>query len=96
MFGQSAVPGRKAVNVGSAGDPVYYAQEMLRIIPYQLYTRPVPDRFTRNMVEMAALDPGQSQWLIENEGLSQLGFANAKNEEVQFVSSNSPHWPLWS
>ncbi|KAI4623607.1 hypothetical protein J4E80_003418 [Alternaria sp. BMP 0032] len=80
----SAVPGRKAVNVGSAGDPVYYAQEMLRIIPYQLYTRPVPDRFTRNMVEMAALDPGQSQWLIENEGLSQLGFANAKNEEVQF------------
>ncbi|KAI4672724.1 uncharacterized protein J4E78_001226 [Alternaria triticimaculans] len=85
VFGQSAVPGRKAVNVGSAGDPVYYAQEMLRIIPYQLYTRPVPDRFTRNMVEMAALDPGQSQWLIENEGLSQLGFANAKNEEVQFT-----------
>jgi eukaryotic translation initiation factor 2C len=57
-----------------------------------MYTRPVPDHLTRNMVENAAYDPSQSQWLIENEGLKQMGFNTPKNEAIQLVSLFRSLW----
>jgi eukaryotic translation initiation factor 2C len=77
---------QKAINVGSDADPVWYAAEMLRILPFQLYSRPVPDHLAQFMVEEAARSPAESQRLIENEGLSHLGFADVKDEAVRFVS----------
>lgn len=65
---------------------MWYAQELLRIVPYQIYTRTVPDDLTGSMVEQAALDPASSQRLIEYEGLRHLGFRDIKNEKIRFVS----------
>ena len=76
----------EAVNVGSTAEPVWYAQELLRIVPYQLYTRPVPDHLTGDMVKNAAYTPAQSRWLIQNEGLRHLGFSEIKDELTQMVS----------
>jgi hypothetical protein len=86
VFGLDVQTGRPAVNVGSSADPVWYAQEALRIVPYQMYTRPVPDHLTGAMVDQAAYHPRQSQWLIEHEGLSQLGFNVIQDNAVQMVS----------
>jgi eukaryotic translation initiation factor 2C len=86
VFGIKIKEGRPAVNVGSDKDPVWYAQEALRIIPYQMYTRPVPDSLTGAMVQKAAYHPSQSQWLIENEGLRQMGFNIVQNNAVSMVS----------
>jgi eukaryotic translation initiation factor 2C len=55
------VTGRKAINVGSSTDTVWYAQELLRIFPYQIYTHPVPELLTGEMVKKAAHVPAQSQ-----------------------------------
>ncbi|KAI4671213.1 uncharacterized protein J4E88_009246 [Alternaria novae-zelandiae] len=83
-FGLTAMTGRKAVNVGTATDPVWYAQEHLRIVPYQIFRRPVPEHLTSSMVNQAALNPGVAQTLIEREGLAHLGFNEVKNEKVGF------------
>jgi eukaryotic translation initiation factor 2C len=80
------VKGRPAINVGSDDDPVWYAQEALRILPYQIYTRPVPHDLTGSMVDKAAHHPAQSQWLIENEGLRCMGFDTVEDEDTQLVS----------
>ncbi|KAH7092237.1 ribonuclease H-like domain-containing protein [Paraphoma chrysanthemicola] len=74
--------GRPAINVGSSEEPVWYAQELLRIVPYQLYTRPVPDHLTGFMFKQAARSPTQAQWLIHEEGLRHLGFQGPKNERM--------------
>lgn len=74
VFSKMLVRGRPAVNVGSQLHPVWYAQEHLRIVPYQLYTRPVPDKYTSSMVLQASRTPVVSRAYIENEGLARLGF----------------------
>jgi eukaryotic translation initiation factor 2C len=89
VFGLDVQTGRPAVNVGSSADPVWYAQEALRIVPYQMYTRPVPDHLTGAMVGRAAYHPKQSQWLIEHEGLQQLGFNVIQDGAVQMVSQKN-------
>jgi eukaryotic translation initiation factor 2C len=83
-FGLTAMTGRKAVNVGTDDEPVWYAQEHLRIVPYQLYKRPVPEHLTSSMVNQAALDPDVARTLIEREGLVHLGFNDMKDEKVKF------------
>jgi eukaryotic translation initiation factor 2C len=85
----SIVKGRKAVNCGTKEEPVWYAQELLRIVPYQLFTRPVPDCLTGSMVNQAAFDPAVAQRFIEKEGLSHLGFDEVKDEKVSFVSNHN-------
>jgi eukaryotic translation initiation factor 2C len=79
--------GRVGVNVGSDAEPVRYAQELLCIVSYQLYTRPVPDHLTVFTVKKAAHSPAHSQWLIHNEGLRHLGFTEVKDQLVGLVSS---------
>lgn len=92
-FGFVVVKGRKGDNVGTDADPVWYAQEHLRIAPYQIYTRTVPDHLTASMVEQAALGPQVAQHLIEQEGLAHIGFSEAKYEKVGFVSCKPFPYP---
>ena len=93
-FGKPPILNRKAVNVGSDSDPVWYAQEHLRIVPYQMLTRTVPEHLTSSMVEQAALDPAVTQRLIEREGFAHVGLDEIKNEKVNFVShSDVYHQP---
>lgn len=86
VFGTSPVTGRPAVNVGSRQHPIWYAQEHLRIVPYQPYTRPVPDQYTSSMVDEACRDPEISRAYIENEGLRSLGFTTS-GDSFSFVST---------
>ncbi|KAL1606847.1 hypothetical protein SLS60_004256 [Paraconiothyrium brasiliense] len=89
VFGKKVQPGRKAINVGSETNKIWYAQEHLRIIPYQIYTRPVPDHLTGSMVNTAARDPNVARTLIENEGLSKLGISQVGDSKVSFVKYDS-------
>ncbi|KAF1951181.1 hypothetical protein CC80DRAFT_509048 [Byssothecium circinans] len=52
------VRGRPAVKVGTSQNAIWYSQEKLRILPYQIYRRPVPVRPTASMVNQAAKPPG--------------------------------------
>ncbi|CAI6332683.1 unnamed protein product [Periconia digitata] len=83
-FVKPPVTGREAVNVGTLGKPIWYAQEQLRIVPYQVYTRPVPDNLTASMVTQSARKPEIARAFIEKEGLATLGFpprnVNAKDK----------------
>jgi eukaryotic translation initiation factor 2C len=82
----------KAINCGTKRDPIYYAQEMLQIPPWQVYRRPVPDKLTGAMVKEAAKDPDVGRALIENEGLVKLGFTRQDTLGAQLGSivSTSP------
>jgi eukaryotic translation initiation factor 2C len=86
VFGIKAKESRPAMNVGSDADPMWYAQEVLRIVPYQIYTKTVSDHLAGALVQSAAYHPTQSQWLIEHEGLKQMGFGEIKNEAIQMVN----------
>ncbi|CAE7032959.1 Piwi domain containing protein [Pyrenophora teres f. teres] len=79
VFQRRPIPGRPAVNVGPGDRPVWYAQEHLRIVPYQPYTKPVPDKFTSSMVNEACRAPELSRAYIENEGLKSIGFSIGAN-----------------
>jgi eukaryotic translation initiation factor 2C len=69
--------------VGTDHDPIWFAQEQLRILPYQVYTRPVPERLAGSMVNEAAKTPAHGRAFIEKEGLSALGFTtNQTNDAV--------------
>lgn len=59
---------------------------MLRIIPCQILTHPVPDSLTGSMVQQAAFDPAVAQRLIEKEGLRHMGFSAVKDAKVASVS----------
>jgi len=85
VFGKQPIRGRPAVNVGSYNHPVWYAQEHLRIVPYQPYTRPIPDDYTASMVKEACRSPELNRAYIEKEGLASLGFTPG-NDAVAFVS----------
>ena len=73
-FGHTADTARKAINCGTEKEPVWYAQEQLQILPWQIYRQPVPEKFASGMVQEAAKKPDESRALIENEGLRNLGF----------------------
>jgi eukaryotic translation initiation factor 2C len=62
-----------AVNVGSDADPVWYPQEFLRIVPYQLYKNLLPDKLVEYMLELACKEPNEVRARIEAEGLMGLG-----------------------
>ncbi|PVI04669.1 Piwi-domain-containing protein [Periconia macrospinosa] len=83
-FVNAPVHGRRAVNVAKSttAPPIWYAQEQLRIVPYQVYNRPVPDTLTASMVNQAAKSPQDARAHIEGEGLKTLGFTNSQAEEI--------------
>lgn len=87
IFGKKPAMKRPAVNVGSQLHPVWFAQEHLRIVPYQLFTRPVPEKYTSCMVREACRSPNLTRAYLEHEGLASLGFTPSK-EEAAFVSFN--------
>lgn len=68
------VLGQPAVNVGTTADPIWFAQEQLRILPYQIYRKPVSEKLTGSMVKEAAKIPKHGRAFIEGEGLAALGF----------------------
>ncbi|KAF2867614.1 hypothetical protein BDV95DRAFT_597829 [Massariosphaeria phaeospora] len=83
-FNQHINPDRKAVNVGNANNQIWYAQEHLRIVPYQIYSRPLPEHLTGSMVTQAAKTPEQGRALIEQEGLRTLGFTASSTAQHSF------------
>ncbi|PSN65856.1 Piwi-domain-containing protein [Corynespora cassiicola Philippines] len=85
VFGMKIAPDSRAINVGDKTHPVWYAEQHLRIVPYQLYKRPVPDHLTGSMVNIAAHDPDHSRNLIEKEGLEYLGFRQNRDEKISFA-----------
>jgi eukaryotic translation initiation factor 2C len=70
-------PSMPAINVGTSIKPTWIAPELLHILPYQLYKRPVPDHLTHYMLNEACKHPRDSRSLIENEGLKQLGITSS-------------------
>lgn len=52
---------------------MWYPPEQLRILPYQMYKRKVPDSLTREMLKQANLSPEVTRARIEHEGLGNLG-----------------------
>jgi eukaryotic translation initiation factor 2C len=74
----------KAVNVGSDDDPVWYPQEFLRILPYQLYNNLLPDTLIDSMLKLACKTPDHVRASIEAEGLKGLGVIQ-KNGVQKFV-----------
>lgn len=85
MFGKTIDPTKRAVNVGKKDEPIWYPQEFLRIVPFQVYTKQVPENLTAAMVKEACRDPAESRMLIEMEGLRSLGFVPGKTSS-SFVS----------
>jgi eukaryotic translation initiation factor 2C len=85
IFGVTADPKLKAVNVGTDNDPCYYPQEFLRILPYQQFKKLVPEKLTDGMLRAACQGPQQNRALIEAEGLKKLGIVQ-KDDQQHFVS----------
>lgn len=75
------------MNVGTWDQPVWFAPEHLRILPYQIYKRPVPDHLTRGMLDVACQPPERSKALIQMEGLKNLG-VDVATGLVSLVSSS--------
>ena len=75
----------KAVNVGSDDDPVWYPQEFLRILPYQMYTNLLPDQLVEHMLKNACRAPPEIRAHIESEGLKGLGITREDGLQA-FVS----------
>jgi hypothetical protein len=47
----------KAVNLGNKENESWFAPEHLKILQYQLYSRPVPDHLTESMLKIANRTP---------------------------------------
>ncbi|CAO2651808.1 Nn.00g000910.m01.CDS01 [Neocucurbitaria sp. VM-36] len=62
-----------AVNVGTENNPVWYPQEFLLILPYQLYNNLLPDQLIESMLKCACKKPAEIRARIEAEGLKGLG-----------------------
>ena len=74
------------MNVHRKYDPVWFPQEFLRIVPFQIYGAQVPDHLTSAMINEACRDPAQSRMLIETKGLRSLGFVPGRDAS-SFVST---------
>ena len=76
------------MNVHKKHDPVWFPQEFLRIVPFQIYGAQVPEHLTSAMINEACRDPAQSRMLIETEGLQSLGFVPGRDSSF-FVSDKN-------
>jgi eukaryotic translation initiation factor 2C len=85
-------PELKAVNLGSQQRPSWFAPEHLRILPYQMFTRLLPERLTNGMLDVACRPPARTQACIELEGLLNLGFRTGQGI-VSFVGDSCPSPP---
>ena len=78
-----------AVNLGNKTNPSWFAPEHLRILPYQIYRRPVPDRLTSDMLDLANNTPIKNQILITGHGLPAFSLENTNDADWKaFVSSD--------
>jgi eukaryotic translation initiation factor 2C len=73
VFGKEFNDKKAAINVGTAADPIYYPAEYLRIMPYQIYKRMLPDSLVESMLEQASHIPTQSRRLVEVKAMQSLG-----------------------
>lgn len=81
-------PWSKAVNLGSKEKPSWFAPEHLRILPYQMLSRLVPEHLTKDMLAVACQPPAPTRARIELEGLSNMGISMGQGF-VSFVSTTS-------
>ncbi|EAT81960.2 hypothetical protein SNOG_10566 [Parastagonospora nodorum SN15] len=81
--------GQPAVNVGTMRDEIWFAQEQLRILPYQIYSRPLPESLTGSMVQEAAKTPADGRAHIEKEGLGALGFTPEQTKNATSTNFSS-------
>jgi hypothetical protein len=54
------------INLGTPRDKEWFAAGKLKIIPYQIFRRPVPDHLTDDMLKRAVKTPKEGVPLIEN------------------------------
>jgi len=88
VFGVTLNKELAAVNVGTKDDPIWYAQELLKIMPYQVYNHLLPGDLTSGMIRAACKGPSETRARIEQEGLGGLGITDLENP-THLVSS--PH-----
>jgi eukaryotic translation initiation factor 2C len=95
VFGKSFDPTKPAINVGTRDDPIYYPREYLRILPYQIYKRLLPESLVAGMLNMATHLPDRSRQLVEVEGMNSLGL-NPTQTQQSLVSINQATSRTWS
>ncbi|EMD90548.1 hypothetical protein COCC4DRAFT_127590 [Bipolaris maydis ATCC 48331] len=86
VFGKDFNNDLAAINVGNEREPVYYPREYLRILPYQIYKKLLPEELIDSMLKLAAHVPYTSRRLIEIEGMNSLGL-NPRNGEQPLIPS---------
>jgi eukaryotic translation initiation factor 2C len=101
VFGKSFDPTQPAINVGTKDDPIYYPREYLRILPYQIYKRLLPDSLVPEMLNSATHLPNRSRQLVEVEGMNSLGLDPTQTEQPlvsinQATSRKCPPTHLYS
>lgn len=91
VFGKNFNNDLAAINVGNEREPVYYPREYLRILPYQIYKKLLPEELIDNMLKLAAHVPDTSRRLIEVEGMKSLGILHPNGEQplVSHISTIS-------
>jgi eukaryotic translation initiation factor 2C len=96
VFGKSFDPTQPAINVGTKDDPIYYPREYLRILPYQIYKRLLPDSLVPEMLNSATHLPARSRQLVEVEGMNSLGLDPTQTEQplVSINQATSRTCPL--
>jgi len=77
-------PRANVVDVGSAGRPNYLPPELCEILPDQVFRGKLADEHTAEMIKVAARPPNQNADLIQNAGLSSLGFNQTQGLLQQF------------
>jgi hypothetical protein len=82
------------INLGTAQNTAWFAASKLRILPYQIYRRPVPDHLTDGMLKNAAKTPAESETLVRDV----FRFMNVQDRSAKgftsFVSSYNAHLRL--
>jgi len=58
--------GQPGINLGTAQNKAWFAASKLRILPHQIYRRPVPDHLTDDMLKRAAKTPAESEALVKS------------------------------
>lgn len=88
IFGQGFDEKLESINVGTEADPVHYPREYLRIMPYQIYKRLLPESLVEGMLNNATHLPKESRRLVEIEGMASLGLDPTQNQQELVSPSN--------
>jgi eukaryotic translation initiation factor 2C len=68
----------------------WFAPEHLKILPYQLFNRPVPDHLTESMLEIANRTPAQNATFLNTHGLPNLNAPLQVQNPVVTIAGAEP------